>query len=473
MNFADQNGDSSDEELERADTGDLPPDKSAQFSDSPEFLRKLKNAQTGLQLLVLLDELINSGDVNGRTPTFTRLHKFMKSKNLLTTALTEKKRSFSQYNKTEVPIFRNIVGQVHETAFFEALKSAIPPPKTVIPAKFASVGTEDGKMSGAGDHSRGCVINRVALMALVVAHPSGQLIALDYNQPIINRTSVMSGGGIANFNQSFGIRFIELAKTLVDNNEIVNTFGSMIGDVPKADGFFELDNVRPELGVFPSGDVFLTLMKEQKTATDTLRHNLHQSGRNESLHILDKTALSFCSNSANKTTNLATFFCYLAWKDVGAFMSNALADDVGEHGGFSQADFLDNPVDMTEPPQSPSAEEQKTPHAIRKERERESEAKRTKLLVEAALGAASPSQPPIGSSQEKRNREDEMIASDLDMNDAIIKEKRAKIELIATQKKGERITQIENTLKAHINMQILSEEEVAILKDEYRTLMLA
>ena len=82
----------------------------------------MKNAQTGLQLLVLLDELINSGDVNGRTPTFTRLHKFMKSKNLLTTALTEKKRSFSQYNKTEVPIFRNIVGQVHETVFFEALK---------------------------------------------------------------------------------------------------------------------------------------------------------------------------------------------------------------------------------------------------------------------------------------------------------------------------------------------------------------
>ena len=71
MNFADQNGDSSDEDLERADTGDLPPDKSTQFSDSPEFLRKLQNAQTGLQLLVLLDELINSGDVNGRTPTFT------------------------------------------------------------------------------------------------------------------------------------------------------------------------------------------------------------------------------------------------------------------------------------------------------------------------------------------------------------------------------------------------------------------
>jgi hypothetical protein len=66
-----------------------------------------------------------------------------------------------------------------------------------------------------------------------------------------------------------------------------------------------------------------------------------------------------------------------------------------------------------------------------------------------------------------------MITSDLDMNDAIIKEKRAKIELIATQKKGERITQIENALKAHVDMQILSEEEVAILKDEYRTLMLA
>jgi hypothetical protein len=80
-------------------------------------------------------------------------------------------------------------------------------------------------------------------------------------------------------------------------------------------------------------------------------------------------------------------------------MSNALADDVGEHGGFSQADFLDNPGEMNEPPQTPSAEKQKTPHAIRKERERESEAKRTKLLVEAALGAASPSQPPIASSQ--------------------------------------------------------------------------
>ena len=57
MNFAKQNGDSSDEELEHADTGDLPPDMSTQFYDSPEFLRKLKNAQTGLELLVLLDEL--------------------------------------------------------------------------------------------------------------------------------------------------------------------------------------------------------------------------------------------------------------------------------------------------------------------------------------------------------------------------------------------------------------------------------
>ena len=75
------------------------------------------------------------------------------------------------------------------------------------------------------------MINRVALMALVVARPSGQLIALEYNQPIINRTSVMSGGGIANFNQSFRTRFMELAKLSVESNEIVNTFGYMIGDV--------------------------------------------------------------------------------------------------------------------------------------------------------------------------------------------------------------------------------------------------
>ena len=88
--------------------------------------------------------------------------------------------------------------------FSDAVKTAIPPPKTIIAANFFSVGSEDGKMCGAGDHTRGCVINRVALMALVVAHPSGQLIPLEYNQPIVNQTSVMSyGGGIANFNQSF------------------------------------------------------------------------------------------------------------------------------------------------------------------------------------------------------------------------------------------------------------------------------
>ena len=37
MNFADQNEDSSDEESERADTGDLPPDISSQPRISPKI----------------------------------------------------------------------------------------------------------------------------------------------------------------------------------------------------------------------------------------------------------------------------------------------------------------------------------------------------------------------------------------------------------------------------------------------------
>ena len=130
------------------------------------------------------------------------------------------------------------------------------------------------------EHGRDCVINRTALMAIVVAHPDGQVIALEYNQPISNRPAIMSGDGVANFNQTFGLRFIELSKSLIAKGEIANEFASAVDGSRNENGFCELDDVHPELGTFPTAESFLTLMKEQKTATDTLRHNLYQSGRN-------------------------------------------------------------------------------------------------------------------------------------------------------------------------------------------------
>jgi hypothetical protein len=122
--------------------------------------------------------------------TFTRLLKFMKNKEykLLPAQLLD--------NKDEQQLFQSSVSTVHATDFFDLLKTAIPPKAVILTNKTSHFGTENGKMVVA-EHGRGCVINRIALMAIVVAHPDGQVIALEYNQPILNRPTIICGDGIA------------------------------------------------------------------------------------------------------------------------------------------------------------------------------------------------------------------------------------------------------------------------------------
>ena len=90
------------------------------FSDSPEFLERLRDATSGDEILFLLDNLVNTGDPKGRNLTFTRLLKSMKNKEykLLPAQLLEKKKYLSQYNKDEQQLFRSSVSTVHATEFF-------------------------------------------------------------------------------------------------------------------------------------------------------------------------------------------------------------------------------------------------------------------------------------------------------------------------------------------------------------------
>ena len=62
---------------------------------------------------------------------------------------------------------------------------------------------------------------------------------------------------------------------------------------------------------------------------------LNQSGRHESGHILDETALQFCSQPTLKTIDVLLFFAYLHWKDKDLSMVvRQMPPGIGRANGF-------------------------------------------------------------------------------------------------------------------------------------------
>ena len=132
--------------------------------------------------------------------------------------------------------------------------------------------------------------------------------------------------------------------------------------------------------------------------------------------------------------------------------------------------ILDSGEEIKTPIESPVTP--KTPHAIREEREHADRARQTQMVVEAAINATKLTITEASSTQGMHSREEELEESEMSLNRAITQEKKAKVELIKVQQKTERLAQIENALTKHQNLPILSEEDINLLKVEYRTLLL-
>ena len=118
---------------------------------------------------------------------------------------------------------------------------------------------------------------------------------------------------------------------------------------------------------------------------------------------------------------------------MGSFNSNALHEDVGQSGGFTQADFEDLCEGIKTPMNSPATT--KSPHAIRKEREHAERARQTQMVVEAAINATKMTITEASASHGKHSREEELEESEMSLNIAITQKKKAKVELIKVRQK--------------------------------------
>lgn len=182
----------------------------------------------------------------------------------------------------------------------------------------------------ATEATEGVVVNRWALMAEFLVHPSA-LDALEaYHKKIPQEgKNLLLTDGMKAHRRS---QIAGLMKICLE--DVAPNVSNLFGEKWPA-----LSSIHPEKGTFGDVDQFAALLTETKNAFDILKANLDKSGTEESGEIADSTALEFCKYN-QRTCKLNHFYLWLCWngKDLN-FLSNNLSEGVATGGGEPAAQY--------------------------------------------------------------------------------------------------------------------------------------
>lgn len=197
--------------------------------------------------------------------------------------------SFSTFNNlpadAKIQVYTLVSSLNKEDVGFDVTLKAIQNKLSTIPAIVAAV----------ADSNNGSVImNRIALIAMMLIHPQTQLDVNRYYEKFgkADRHHILTEGVIAKSNEYLQV-LLQWCDMLA--GQLTNPF---------TDEYPILRIINPSLGRVQNVDQLRKGMTEIRSTYSSLKCKLETSGRNESGEILDTTALKFCRDG-NRTTPLS------------------------------------------------------------------------------------------------------------------------------------------------------------------------
>ena len=289
--------------------------------ENSERVTAVKSATTGQELFECLQALPTGRDSKSQGYSFNRFIKVLYKEGKLPPEFGAQNYGSMKVGEKAILLssIRGLSVEVHGNDIFDKLKDSILISYDVLPtAVHISEPTE------------GVMVNRWALMAEFMIHPSALDALEDYHKKIPQEgKNLLLTDGMKAHRKSQVAGLMKICLEDVAPN-VSNLFG---------DKWPALANIRPEKGTFTDVDQFSALLTETKNAFDILKANLDKSGTQESGEIADSTALEFCKYN-QRTCKLNHFYLWLSWsgKDLN-YLSNNLQEGVATGGGEPAAQY--------------------------------------------------------------------------------------------------------------------------------------
>ena len=291
------------------------PDGVAAIKTIPQKIASVKAATTGLQFLECLQALPTGRDSKSQGYSFKRFIKVMAKEGKLPPEFGSQNYGSMKVGEkaTLHASMKALTLEIRGKDLFYKLRDSIPVSYDITPV-----------IATATEATEGVVVNRWALMAEFLEHPS----VLDALEAYHKRNLLLTDGMKAHRrSQIAGLMKICLEDVAPN---VSNLF---------AEKWPALSSIHPEKGAFGDVDQFAALLTETKKAFDILKANLDKSGTQESGEIADSTALEFCKYN-QRTCKLNHFYLWLCWngKDLN-FLLNNLSEGVATGGGEPAAQY--------------------------------------------------------------------------------------------------------------------------------------
>lgn len=275
----------------------------------------IRAATTGLEFLDSLIALPTGRDSKSQGYTFNRFIKVMSREGKLPPEFNAQNYGSMKVGEkaTLHASIKALTVDIHGKELFEKLRDSILMSYDIAPIAVA-----------VAEVTEGVVVNRWALMAEFLVHPSA-LDALEaYHKKIPQEgKNLLLTDGMKNHRRA---QIAELMR--ICEEEVAPQVSNLFGEKWPA-----LLNIHPENGKFSDAEQFSALLTESKNAFDILKANLEKSGTQESGEVADSTALEFCKYY-QRTCKLNHFYLWLCWKGKDLnFLSNSLSAGVATGGG--------------------------------------------------------------------------------------------------------------------------------------------
>ena len=267
----------------------------------------IRAATTGLQFFESLLALPTGRDSKSQGYTFNHFIKVMFKEGKLPPEFGAQNYGSMKVGEkaTLHASIKGLTVEIHGKELFDKLRDSILISYDIVPITVAVT-----------EVTEGVVVNRWALMAEFLVHPSA-LDALEahHNKIPQEGKNLLLTDGMKNHRRT---QMAELMR--ICEEDVAPHVSNLFGEKWPA-----LLNIHPENGKFSDAEQFSALLTESKNAFDILKANLDKSGTQESGEIADSTALEFCKYN-QRTCKLNHFYLWLCWKGKDLnFLSNSLS----------------------------------------------------------------------------------------------------------------------------------------------------
>lgn len=289
--------------------------------DPSRKIAAIRAATTGLEFFESLLALPTGRDSKSQGYSFNRFIKVLFKEGKLPPEFSAQNYGSMKVGEkaTLHSSIKGLTVEIHGKELFDKLRDSILISYDIVPIAVA-----------VPEAPEGVVVNRWALMAEFLVHPSA-LDALEaYHKKIPQEgKNLLLTDGMKNHRRTQVAELLRICEEDVAPH-VSNLFGAK---------WPALSNIHPENGKFIDAEQFSALLTETKNAFDNLKANLDKSGTQESGEIADSTALEFCKYN-QRTCKLSHFYLWLCWKDKDLnFLSNSLSTGVATGGSEPAAPY--------------------------------------------------------------------------------------------------------------------------------------